>query len=369
MKPLNKSLFFLICIISFFMLGCNSLPYGIKGVRGDYNIIFNGRYYGKGIPTPEIMKPYLNKEIKSVDFEPRVLIALKHLITNQMFLQHYKRNKREFKRYRKLLNKYPRSSGDCACQDDFKNTKLYNLFKVKDNPYRIYNIGSEIPFGVAFNIEVNFKIRITEITDSLIMKDLSNKISDKGNYLNSRNEFCVYKIEEIKRDMGSGGITCFNKCEQNFELLKNTYFAISKWPVGRQASRTADPTNMTKFVAFIPLSPKYSIHKYTITNLWNFFVELDPYKSNPKNYQNYIFYLRMYLCGKYSNVIFEPAKSKNATIESKFNDITYLKSIGDYHHYGFYSDIYKKDMVAIVDTKHPEKIKVKNYNPRNYGNR
>lgn len=100
------------------------------------------------------------------------------------------------------------------------------------------------------------------------------------------------------------------------------------------------------------LEPQFINYKYTIKNLSRSFVNF-----NTNNPFSYIPYIKMYICGKYSNKIME--SSCDNAINSP--QLKYIKSRNKCHYYAFYSEIYKKDMLVKLNTKHPEKIKVRDY--------
>lgn len=289
--------------------------------------------------TSEQMRTYLDTMISNSSELNCTLNNIKKMIQNQSFLINYKEHNEYLKRYKKALKSFPISKNKISCK---KNNKLFKNIKYEYN----------IMFNSEFNLFNNFEFKISEVADSVIIADSFNRIIFRNPYL-GENKFIIYKISEI-RSKPVYNIPFYSQCDQNFERFKGTCFAISKWPV---LASPDNPANIESYMyAIIPINPIFFNYNTTLNNLPSFFTSFNP--NNPKSYR---LYLRMYLCGKYSNKIISPNSVSIDAVLSKYEDLTYIKSNGNYHFYAFYSEIKKKDMLVRLNTKKPEQIKVSTF--------
>ncbi len=281
-----------------------------------------------------------------------------------------------------------------------ENDKSYYYF----NGYSLQPLPWRKMGGVYQDGKLTFFYEVQNITDN-IYKRQDSLIGFMPNYMDDGNCFCEsINRKEIKRKSSKKCrqdlpfiLSEYNKSKYNFtnlisnmmifkvkayssgeyyndrtnsKILDSFYMvctrqSIIKWPQ-LSGDKPIGSGRMRHYIgAMYLINPKFYDYKTSMYNLSQSF-----FSPNQKDTFRYLEpYIRLSLVFRYSNKIMESSTQPIASTISQFSDLTFLGTKDNYHHYGFYSDIYKKDMVAIVDTKHPEKIKVKNYNPRNYGNR
>jgi hypothetical protein len=196
----------------------------------------------------------------------------------------------------------------------------------------------------------NLHIELENVTACCFKND---SFITTGATLNSRRvKLIIYKVSNISF------VNLYNneadRLQKELITFNNIYFAFS------ELASTLNVSNSDlEYSAIFPLSPKIINYELTLKNLARNFDSHD--KKNPRSY---IPFLRMAICGKYSDRVLTALCNPIDSNLSKFHDLTYLKSKGTkFHYYAFYSEIYKKDMRVRLDTKHPEKIKVTTYKP------
>lgn len=285
---------------------------------------------------------YPNSIIDSLCIKTKINNAIR----NQLFICLEKSKNLSTIKTKKLFKNYP--------QKMINNTKCIPVYNSSPFYWASYNIiNFESQFDYKFSYTIDF------MQDNIFVFDTFNKIVKERV---KSNHFILVKISNFSILQTPKFVKLDNlrnfPTEFYFAISYNSAnldFCISKSPISGPAYR---------YYAFFPLHPIFNGTEYKIKNLAYFFKSFND--TLPKSY---IPFLRLSLYGNYSNLILAPENYPRGNIKTVFFDITHIKSEKGFHHYGFYSDVKKKDMVVIIDTKHPEKIKVKIFKAKNYINR
>jgi hypothetical protein len=284
--------------------------------------------------------------------------------------------------------------------EKLENDKSYYYF----NGYSLQPLPWRKMGGVYQDGKLTFYYEVQNITDNLY-KTQDSLIGFMPNYMDDGNCFCEsINRKEIKRKSSK---KCrqnlpfilgeFNKSKYNFtNLISNIMiFKVKAYSSGEYYNERTNSKILDSFYmvctrqsiiewpqlsgghpigsgrmrhyigAMYLINPKFYDYKTSLYNLSQSF-----FTPNQKDTFRFLEpYLRIAMTGRYSNLILS---SRGLPIDnklSKFKDLTFLGTKGKFHTYGFYSDIYNKDMIIILDTKKPENIKVKTYRAKSYVNR